>query len=98
MAKVKFVNAAKYKGTLYPAHTSFDVDDKDVEQLVQKGAIVVVAPPQTEETPDDTQKAIHSMKVEQLKAYAAEHGIDIKGIDKKRDIVAAILAAESSEE
>lgn len=91
MAIVKFVNFAKYKGTFYPAHSSFEVADKDVESLVQKGAIVITPP-------DSTDKSIDSMKVEELKAYAEEHSIDIKGIERKADIIAAIKAAENSEE
>lgn len=36
------------------------------------------------------------LKVDELKAYAAELGVDLEGITKKADIVAAIEAAGSS--
>ena len=96
MAQVKFVNVAKYNGVRYPAHTPFDVEDKDVPALVKAGAIVTVAP---EEKEDDNEmvKSIKSMTIAQLKAYAAEHEIDIKGIEIKPDIVTAIIKAVSSE-
>lgn len=94
MAQVKFVNKVKYHGAWYAAHTPFQVDDKDVNGLVAKGAIVIVAP----EAAEGSGKSIDAMKVDELKAYAEEHNIDIEGIDRKADILAAIKAAESSEE
>lgn len=93
MAKVKFVNTAKYRGVWYPAHTCFSVDDKDVESLVKLGAIVIEAPKQ-EQTPEDDSKPFDTMKVNELKAYAGQHNIDISGLERKADILAAIKAAE----
>lgn len=91
MAQVKFVNAAKYAGIRYPAHTPFEVDDSDVESLVQQGAIVTV--------PSEKKvKSIDEMKVDELKEYAKEHEIDISKAQNKADIVAAIKAAENSDE
>lgn len=42
----------------------------------------------------DPDKAVEDMTVADLRAYAAEHGIDIKGLTAKADILAAIQAAE----
>lgn len=97
MARVKFTNKVKYNGVWYDAHSSFTVDDKDVEALVSKGAIVT-EPCKAPEGPKGSVKSIDNMKVDELKAYAAEHNIDIDGVEKKADILAAIKAAESSEE
>ena len=94
MAEVKFVNIAKYKGIRYPAHTSFKVDDQDLPGLIDKGAIVTVPPKEDE----SSGKSIDEMKADELKAYAAQHEIDITGIEKKSDILTAIKEAESSEE
>lgn len=91
MAQVKFANKVKYNGAWYPAHATFEVEDKDVAALVSKGAIVVVPP-------EDNGKSIDNMKLDELKAYAEEHNIDISGAEKKADVLAAIKAAESSEE
>ena len=46
--------------------------------------------------PDDGQpaKPVGEMTVEELKAYAAEHNIDLTGASKKDDILAAIQAAQ----
>ena len=95
MAQVKFVNAAKYKGIKYPAHTPFEVDDKDVESLVCQGAIVTVAPAATDDS-GKSGKPLNEMKVAELKAYAKANNIDITGVERKDDILAAIVAAQES--
>lgn len=103
MAEVKFVNAVKYKGARYPAHTPFRVDDSDVEGLVSKGAIVTVGP-DTENNPDSNDesglsvKDFDRMKIDDLKTYAAQNNIDISGLEKKADILTAIKAAENSQD
>lgn len=92
MAEVKFVTIAKYKGVSYPAHTPFEVNDKDVNSLVQQGAIVTVAP----KTKEESTKSLDDMKVDELRAYAELNNIDISKAQKKVDIVAAIKAAQRS--
>lgn len=42
----------------------------------------------------DGAKALDDMTVDELKAYAAEHSVDISGLTLKADILAAIKAAE----
>lgn len=93
MAQVKFANKVKYNGAWYAAHAVFEVEDKDVSTLVTKGAIVVVPPEDKGEG-----KSIDNMKLDELKAYAEENNIDISGVERKADVLAAIKAAESSEE
>ena len=101
MAEVKFVNAAKYKGVRYPAHTPFQVADEDVDSLVNSGAIVLV-PPQVKEAEGEGEenegKNLDEMTVNELKAYAAEKDIDISKVEKKADILAAIKEAEGEGE
>ena len=100
MAEVKFVNAAKYKGVRYPAHTPFQVADEDVDSLVNSGAIVLV-PPQVKEAEGEGEenegKNLDEMTVNELKAYAAEKDIDISKAEKKADILAAIKESEGEE-
>ena len=97
MAEVKFVNAAKYKGVRYPAHTPFQVADEDIDSLVKSGAIVLV-PPQDKEAEEESEenegKNLDEMTVNELKAYAAEKDIDISKVEKKAAILAAIKEAE----
>lgn len=54
MAKVKFSKKVKYNGTLYPAYTTFECDDKDERQLVALGAVVI----QEVKLPPDTTEAV----------------------------------------
>lgn len=96
MAQVKFVNVAKYKNVRYPAHTPFEVDDQDVPALIKQGAIVTIAP-EEKKGDNGSEKSVDDMNVEELKAYAKAHNIDIKGIERKADIVAAIKAADDAE-
>lgn len=95
MAEVKFVNAAKYKGVRYPAHTPFQVADEDVDSLVNLGAIVLVAPQTRAAEVESDNINLDKMTVNELKAYAAEKEININGIERKADILAAIKATES---
>lgn len=101
MAEVKFVNAAKYKGVRYPAHTPFQVADEDIDSLVKSGAIVLV-PPQDKEAEEGGEenegKNLDEMTVNELKAYAAEKDIDISKVEKKAAILAAIKEAEGEGE
>ena len=101
MAEVKFVNAVKYKGVRYPAHTPFQVADEDVDSLVNSGAIVLV-PPQVKEAESEGEekegKNLDEMTVNELKAYAAEKDIDISKAEKKADILAAIKESEGEGE
>ena len=41
MAKIKFPTKSKYNGVSYPAHTVFEVDDKDLEGLVIDGCFII---------------------------------------------------------
>lgn len=43
MAQVKFVRSVKYEGTRYPAHTPFEVNDKDIALLESQGAIILTS-------------------------------------------------------
>ncbi|MCK9453273.1 MAG: hypothetical protein M0Q90_16370 [Bacteroidales bacterium] len=41
MAVVKFTQSIKYNGQFYAAYQSFEVLDKDLESLVDAGAVIV---------------------------------------------------------
>jgi hypothetical protein len=109
MYKVKFPVTVKYKRTKYPAHTVFEVDDADIQNLVKDGAIIiekpapVVEPPveppvNTEESPDKTENNAEvtvtpDMTVAELTAFAESKGIDITGKTKKAEIFNTIVEA-----
>lgn len=105
MYKVKFPVTVKYKRTKHPAHTVFEVEDADIQNLVKAGAIIiekpapVVTPPVDSaeddiEKDDDTQETVTpNMTVAELTAFAESKGIDIGGKTKKAEIFNTIVEA-----
>jgi len=91
-----------YRGAPVPAEAM----DESVQHLLQMGLIVEDTPPvapggkpeQTSQAPevqdgDEAKPDLSSMNLDQLRAYAADHGIDLAGATRKDDIIAAITAA-----
>lgn len=109
MYKVKFPVTVKYKRIKRPAHTVFEVEDADIQNLVKAGAIIiekpspVVEPPEespvdTEEGTDKTEADVKvtvtpDMTVAELTAFAESKGIDITGKTKKAEIFNTIVEA-----
>ncbi|WP_027938111.1 hypothetical protein [Anaeroarcus burkinensis] len=67
------------------------LDHPDVKDGLEKGYLKLVEEP-IEETQETTN--IDGMTVDQLKAYAAEKGVDLGGATLKADILAAIKGHE----
>lgn len=63
----------------------------DLKQMFDNDTIEILS----EEQAQAAIKALNEQTVEQLKAYAAEQNINIAGLIKKDDIVAAIEAAKA---
>lgn len=65
-----------------------ELDADDAQQLIDKGYAVELKPakPAKSETPDDT------WTVPELKKYAEEKKVDLKGASSKSDILAALKA------
>ena len=109
MYKVKFPVTVKYKRTKHPAHTVFEVEDVDIQDLVKAGATIiekpapvveppVVPPVNTEEEADKTENNAEvtvtpDMTVAELTAFAESKGIDITGKTKKAEIFNTIVEA-----
>lgn len=70
------------------------VPDAVADSYVSQGWVAAGSPAPAEQESVD----ISTMKVDELKAYAEEHGIDLGDAKKKADIVSVIEAAASSEE
>ena len=94
MVKVQFVNSVKYNGKLYPAYTPFDAADKDAEHLIKSGAIIIedTRKQSSDSAPD---KSIQAMKIDELKAYAEAHNIDISKAKNKAEALRIIKASKS---
>mgnify|MGYP003296630433 CR=1 FL=1 len=59
MTIVLFNKKVKYKGVLHPSNTEFNVDDKDLEELVKIGAIIVKKTSDNKESNEvDSTKAV----------------------------------------
>ncbi|WP_067198918.1 hypothetical protein [Microbacterium sp. XT11] len=70
------------------------VPDNVADSYISQGWVVPGSPaPAEQETVD-----ISKLKVDELKAYAEEHGIDLGDAKKKADILTVIETATSSEE
>lgn len=105
MYKVKFPVTVKYKRTKHPAHTVFEVEDADIQNLVKAGAIIIeksapVVTPPVDSTEDDTEKdndtqetVTPNMTIAELTAFAESKGIDIGGKTKKAEIFNTIVEA-----
>lgn len=56
MAKVQFSTSVNYKGTLIPAFTPVEVDDKDFDKVVKSGAHVLEHPKKADNNDDTNEK------------------------------------------
>lgn len=87
IAKVKDI-PVRYKGETHQPGTSFEMEADHVnEDIVEVIGEVEKAP-----------KEIGDMVIAELKDYAAENKIDLKGASKRDDILAVIQAAEAKED
>lgn len=107
MTTIKFDRAVKYGGVRYAAHEAFKVDDADVEQLRQAGAIILstepVTPPQQEEDEVQDEEVVEDVSqlkedllkytVSQLVEFAAARNIDLGDKTRKADIYNIIVAS-----
>lgn len=71
----------------------FETNDEEVASRLEGMGYKV----EKETDADADVKPLDEMKVEELKAYAAEHGIDLKDSKGKADILKTIQEAESNQ-
>ena len=119
MVRVKFPTEVKYNGVRYPAHTPFDVEDRDLDSIVKSGAFVLSERPvevekplvptpvtplwdaeeQEEVTRDEQSEEVYEPEKEidfrrftvfELKKYARDRDIDVRGVEKKADLISLI--------
>lgn len=78
-----------------------DLPDEEAEQRIAAGHCTAVDEPRRRlrrtKTEPDGPKPIDKMTVDELKTYAAEHGIDLGDATKKNDILAKIEAAQDED-
>lgn len=106
MYKVKLIKGLSYTGAVHATKDNpyVDVESKEAaDAAVATGYFELV-----EATADDNNDGekndnsgatdLDKMTVPQLKAYAAEKGIDLEGASRKDDIIAKIAAAATADD
>lgn len=74
--------------------------DGQVERLAREGFILAdpePVEPSPDQDPEPNPKRVEDMTVEELKAYAEAHSIDLGEATRKADILATIQAAPAAE-
>lgn len=97
LIRLKIENTTAYRGRVLVPGEEIKVDAKVADKLVERGLATVVgevADETEQEEPAEEEASVDDelagMNLEELREYAAEAGIDLKGKTKKADILAAI--------
>ena len=89
--QIKIEQAVVFGGKVVVAGDELTVDAKIADRMVERNLATVVGEiPTDDEHVDDE---LDGMKVDELIEYAKEAGVDLKGVSKKADIIAAIREA-----
>lgn len=89
--RIKFEKTTVCRGQVRVPDDELTVDAKTADRLVERNLAIVVG-----EEHDDEQHVedeLTGMTVDELKEYANEAGVDLKGKTEKDDIIAAIREA-----
>ena len=87
MAKISFGKTVKYRGSVYPPNTVFEVSDSDVADLKKAGGWVKEEP-ETEVEPEKSE-------LDLLRDEADELGIEYKGNWGVKKLTEAIAEAKA---
>ncbi len=87
----------KLKGTLSMSDEGWTKGTFDTKGLAFIAEGETPVPPEEPSGPgtEDVQKSIDDMNLDELRAYAAAHSIDLEGKTLKADVLAAVKAAEA---
>lgn len=78
MTVVLFNKKVKYKGVLHPSNTEFNVDDKDLEELVRIGAIIVKKTSDKEESNEVDSKEVVEVKEDTVAEKEESEAVAVK--------------------
>lgn len=82
----------RYEGVTYPRGEQFEMEDNHVNEKLVK--VVGEVATKQDDTPDNP---FEGMSVEELKAYAEEHNIDIGKATTEEGIIKKIEEAQKAE-
>ena len=88
MAKISFGKTVKYRGSVYPPNTIFEVKDTDVDGLKKSGGWLIEEEPKTEIEPEKSE-------LDLLRDEADELGIEYKGNWGVKKLTEAIAEAKA---
>lgn len=89
LIRLKIENTTSYRGKVYVRNDELTVDAKTADGLVEREIASILGEEAVTESKEDAEE-LAGMTVEELREYAAEAGIELKGVTKKAEIIAAI--------
>ena len=87
--RLKIAKTTAYNGRVLVPGEELTVNAQKADKLVERKLAEIVG----EEPEQGADDELDSMTVDELKEYAQEAGIDLKGVTRKTDMIAAIRKA-----
>lgn len=87
--RLKIAKTMTYNGRVFVPGEELTVDAQKADKLVERKLAEIV----DEEPEQGADDELDSMTVDEMKEYAQEAGIDLKGVTRKADMIAAIRKA-----
>lgn len=87
--RLKITKTTTYNGRVLVPGDELTVDVQKADKLVERKLAEIVG----EEPEQGADDELDNMTVDEMKEYAQEAGIDLKGVTRKADMIAAIRKA-----
>ena len=87
--RLKIAKTTAYHGRVLVPDEELTVNAQEADKLVERKLAEIVG----EEPEQGADDELDSMTVDELKEYAQEAGIDLKGVTRKADMIAVIRKA-----
>lgn len=92
LIRLKIAKTTCYNARVLVPEEEITVNAKVADKMVERGLASIIEQLEQEETNEETDE-LESMTVDELKEYATEAEVDLKGATKKADIILAIREA-----
>ena len=98
LIRLKIENTTVYRGRVIVPGEEIVADAKTADNLVERNIASILGEEivhdnEHDDEHDNANDELDGMTVDELKEYANEAGVDLKGVTKKADIIAAIREA-----
>lgn len=91
--RIRFEKTAVCRSRVRVPGDELTVDAKTADRMVERNLAIVVGETPANDNNDEHVDELTGMTVDELKEYATEAGVDLKGKTKKDEILAAIREA-----